>query len=174
MRLNRLLGLGLSALSSSHWAEARWSSGWCMIGGASEKVGGASRPDSVIWYERLAGAALVTGLGSAAANPASLAKYYSLYPIGYPIMFLCSILGQSLWIWLIARKRQNWARWISLVMVIIGIPSVIIDFDERFRLNAVAAILFHIGYLLLVVAVVLLFRSDARQWFSRARVAPDV
>lgn len=136
-------------------------------------MGAASRPDSVIWYERLAGAALVTGLGSAAANPASLAKYYNLYPIGYPIMFVCSIAGQSLWIWLIARKRQNWARWISLVMVIIGIPSVIIDFDERLRFNAVAAILFHTGYLLLVVAVVLLFRSDARAWFSRARVAPD-
>lgn len=144
-----------------------------MAGGASEKVGAASRPDSVIWYERLAGAALVTGLGSAAANPASLAKYYNLYPIGYPIMFVCSIAGQSLWIWLIARKRQNWARWISLVMVIIGIPSVIIDFDERLRFNAVAAILFHTGYLLLVVAVVLLFRGDARAWFSRARVAPD-
>ncbi|WP_164934662.1 hypothetical protein [Bradyrhizobium zhanjiangense] len=58
-------------------------------------------------------------------------------------------------------------------MVIIGIPSIIIDLDERFRLNAIAAILFHVGYLLLVVAVVMLFRSDARAWFSRARVAPD-
>lgn len=142
-----------------------------MTAGSSEEIGAASRPDSVIWYERLAAAALVTGLGSAAANPASLVKYYNLYPIGYPIMFLCSIVGQSLWIWLIARKRQNWARWISFVMVIIGIPSVIMDFDERFRLNAVAAVLFHIGYLWLVIAVVLLFRSDAREWFSRGRVA---
>lgn len=144
-----------------------------MGGGASEKEGASSRPDSVIWYERLAVAAVITGLGSAAANPASFAKYYNLYPIGYPIMFPCSIVGQSLWIWLIARKRQNWARWISLVMVLIGIPSVIIDLEERFRFNTVAAILFHLGYLFLVVAVVMLFRSDARAWFSRARVAPD-
>lgn len=134
---------------------------------------GRSRPDCVIWYECLAGAAVVTGLGSAVANPAGLAKYYNLHPISYPIVFVCSILGQALWIWLIARKRQTWARWISLVMVIIGIPSVIMDFDERFQLNAVAAIAFHIGYLLLMVAVAPLFRSDARDWFSRRRVAPD-
>lgn len=49
---------------------------------ASEKIGIASRPESVIWYERVAGAAVVAGLASAAANPASLAKYYNQYPIG--------------------------------------------------------------------------------------------
>jgi hypothetical protein len=72
-----------------------------------------------------------------------------------------------LWIWLIARKRQNWARWISLT--ILGLPNLIWDFEERFRLNAPAAIVYQAGAASLVVAVLLLFRRDARDWFSRKR-----
>jgi hypothetical protein len=142
-----------------------------MVREGSDQAGIVSRPDSVVWYERLAWASVAVGLASAAADPATLAKYYNRYPIGYPIIFVCSIVGQLLWIWLIARKRQNWARWISLVAVIIGIPGVILDIDQRFRLNSGAAIAFHLGYLLLVGAVALLYRCDAREWFVRKHFA---
>ena len=137
----------------------------------SERVGATTRPTSIVWYERLAWAALCIGLASAALNPANLAKYNDRYPMIYPIMFVCSIAGQLVWIWLVARKRQNWARWISLVVIILGTPGFILDFDERFRLNAAAAIAFQIAAALLVVAVLLLFRRDARAWFGRQRFA---
>ena len=137
----------------------------------SERVGATTRPTSIVWYERLAWAALCIGLASAALNPANLAKYNDRYPMIYPIMFVCSIAGQLVWIWLVARKRQNWARWISLVVIILGTPGFILDFDERFRLNAAAAIAFQIAAALLVVAVLLLFRRDARAWFGRQRIA---
>jgi FtsH-binding integral membrane protein len=144
-----------------------------MIREGSEHASIASRPDSVVWYERLASASVATGLASAAADPATFAKYYNLYPIVYPIIFVCSIAGQLLWIWLIARKRQNWARWISLVAMIIGIPGVVLDIDQRLRHNSGAAIAFHLGYSLLVGAVALRFRRDAREWFARTHFASD-
>jgi FtsH-binding integral membrane protein len=142
-----------------------------MIDEGSKKVGAVTRPGSVVWYERLAWAAVATSLASAAADPATLAKYNNLYPIGYPILFVCSVAGQLLWVWLIARKRQNWARWISLVVTILGLPSAILGFDERFQLNVAAAIAYHLAYVMLIVAVSLLFRRDAREWFARQHFA---
>ena len=42
---------------------------------SSEKVGTATRPVSVVWYERFAVAAVAATLASGAANRATLAKY---------------------------------------------------------------------------------------------------
>lgn len=136
-----------------------------------EQVGVVIRPESVVWYERLAWAAFAVGLAAAAANPATLAKYYDQYPISYPIMIAVVLTGQLLWIWLVARKRQNWARWISLIVILLAIPDAIWDSGERFRLNPVAAIFYYAAFAISIVSVMLLFRSDAREWFSRKRFA---
>jgi hypothetical protein len=144
-----------------------------MTGEGSEKVGAATRPASVVWYERLAGAAVAATLASAAADRATLVKYYSQYPIFYPIVIVCALAVQLLWIWLIARKRQNWARWISLVVIVLAIPRAILDFDERVRLSAAAAIAYYVAFVIWMVAVSLLFRRDARGWFAGQPFAPD-
>ena len=132
---------------------------------------GVARPESVVWYERLAWAAFAAGLASAAATPATLAKYYDRYPISYPIVITVVLAGQLLWIWLVARKRQNWARWISLIVVLLAIPNAIWDIEERFELNPVAAIFYYPAFAISIVSVMLLFRGDAREWFSRKRFA---
>lgn len=134
-----------------------------------EQVGGVTRPRSVVCYERLAWASFAVGLVSAAANPATLAKYYAKYPIQYPIIIVVALSAQLLWIWLVARKRQNWARWISLIVILLGIPKAIWDIGERFRFNPVAAIFYYASFVIMIVSVMLLFRSDAREWFSRKR-----
>jgi hypothetical protein len=144
-----------------------------MTGEGSQKVEASTRPASIVWYERLAWASLAVCLASAAANPTALAKYYNQYSTGYPIMIACAYAVQLLWIWLIARKRQNWARWISLIAVLIGIPQAIWDFGERVEINAAATIVFYVGFVILAVAVFLLFRRDAREWFARRPFAPD-
>jgi hypothetical protein len=144
-----------------------------MTGEGSEQAGAATRPASIIWYERLALAAVVASLASAAADRATLAKYYSQYPIFYPIEIACAFAVQLLWIWLIARKRRNWARWISLIGTAVAIPRAILEFDERVRHNAAAAIAQYVVFVILTVAVSLLLRRDARAWFARRPVAPD-
>jgi len=128
------------------------------------------RPESVVWYERLAWAAIAAGLASSAANPALLARNYERYANGFLILLVVSIAAQLVWIWLVARRRQNWARWISLVMVLIGIPVAFWDNAERLQLlNPISATFWYAGYALHLISVLLLFRGDAREWFSRKR-----
>ena len=144
-----------------------------MTGEGSERAGAAPRPASVVWYERLAGAAIAATAASAAADRVTLAKYYSQHPIFYPIFIACVFAVQVLWIWLIARKRRNWARWISLVVMVLGIPAEILGFDARFRFNAASAIASYTAFVIWLIAVLLLFRRDARGWFAGQRFAPD-
>lgn len=144
-----------------------------MRGESSKKVGPVYRPIGIVWYERLAVAGVAAALASAAADGATLAKYYSQNPIFYPILIACVFAVQLLWIWLIARKRQNWARWISLVVMVLGIPAEILGFDERVRFNATSAIASYTAFVIWLVAVLLLFRRDARGWFAGQRFAPD-
>jgi multidrug transporter EmrE-like cation transporter len=132
------------------------------------------RPTSIVWYEWLSWAAIAVSFVTAVADPAAVAKIYKQLPIGYPIMMVCGLAAQFLWIWLIAWRRKNWARWISLIVVIVGVLTAFRDFDERFRHNALAATAHYAGLVLLVVAVALLFRSDARGWFARQVVVPDL
>jgi hypothetical protein len=140
----------------------------------SEQVGVVTRPRSVVWYERLAWTALAVGLASAAANPAALAKYYHQYHGGNLILMAVSNAGQLLWIWLVARRRRNWARWISLLVIllgVLGISNMIGDIEEHFQLNPVATIFRYVAFAISIVSVMLLFRGDAREWFSRKRFA---
>jgi glucan phosphoethanolaminetransferase (alkaline phosphatase superfamily) len=132
-----------------------------------------TRPISIVWYEWLAVAGVAAALASAAADRATLAKYYSQHPIFYPILIACVFAVQLLWIWLIARKRQNWARWISLVVMVLGIPFEILGFDERMRFNASSAIASYVAFVMWLIAVLLLFRRDARAWFAGQRLASE-
>lgn len=135
-----------------------------------KRADAAMRPDSVVWYERLAWAAVATGLATSAANPALLARNYERYANGFLAFGALSITAQLVWIWLVARKRQNWARWISLVTLLIGIPVVLWDNEERLQLlGAISAIFWYAAYVLHLISVLFLFRGDAREWFSRNR-----
>ncbi|MBW7968821.1 hypothetical protein [Bradyrhizobium sp. BR 10289] len=110
---------------------------------------------------------------SAATDWVDVVKYYRQQPIAYPIVVACVFALQLAWIWLVARKRRNWARWISLVLVVLAIPGEIIVLDERFRFNAAMAIVSCVTVAVWVVAVVLLFRRDARAWFVEARLVSE-
>jgi hypothetical protein len=143
----------------------------CMTSGGLEQSGVASRPSSIIWFERLAWAALLVTAAMMVANWTTLAKYYNKYPTAYPIMLVVSFPIQLFWIWLIARRRKNWARWISLVVMVIGIPNAILDYDKLYWSNLAAEIAWYLAYAIWLVAISMLFRRDARDWFSRRRFA---
>ena len=97
---------------------------------------------------------------------------YDLYHGGMFILLTVASGGQLLWIWLIARRRQNWARWISLFVILGGILSIlsmIPDIEERFEINPVRTTFYYTTYAISALSVLLLFRGDAREWFSRKR-----
>jgi hypothetical protein len=110
---------------------------------------------------------------SAATDWAVIIKFYNQEPVVYPIVVACIFAMQLFWIWLVTRKRQNWARWTNLVLVVLAIPSEILGFGERFRFNAAMTIVSCAALVVWAVAVALLFRRDARGWFADRRLASD-
>ena len=124
-------------------------------------------PRSVAWYERLSYAAMALTIASAPLNWVTIEKYFHKSFILYLSVLATFFLVQAFWIWLVARKRQNWARWTSLVVVILGLFQAVLDIDQRFRLGAAAAIAFYAINLIFAVAVGLLFTPDANPWFRR-------
>ena len=70
-------------------------------------------------------------------------------------------------IWLTARRRQNWARWLFLVLFLIGIPPFTLSIGNALRLNQFLGAL-KIGQLFLQgVAFYLIFSGNAVAWFRR-------
>lgn len=47
-----------------------------------------------------------------------------------------------------------------------SIPSALLDFEARFRFNPAMAVISSIGIVISAIAVSMLLRRDAREWFS--------
>ncbi len=130
-----------------------------------------TRPWSVIWFERLAWAALVVNIAMIGLNWTTVAKFISKYPISFPTTTICTFAIQPLWIWLIARRRKNWARWSLVVVMVFGIAGSVLNYDKPYWSNTVAEAANYLTCAIWIVAISLLFRGDAREWFSRKRFA---
>jgi hypothetical protein len=82
------------------------------------------------------------------------------------LIFVSATVVRLALIWLTARKRQNWARWVLLVLVLLGLPQFLKTLgpllNEHPLLWAV-----RIGQFALdIVAFVLIFTGDSREWFN--------
>lgn len=122
-------------------------------------------PKSVVWYERIAYSGIALSIAYLLFTWSETTRHLKISPVGFLLTLIAVFVLQMLWIWLVARKRQNWARWTSVVFLLIGIPQMIWGFDERYRIDHIAAIAFYSIDLLFFVAVGLLFLPDARIWF---------
>ena len=69
------------------------------------------------------------------------------------------------WIWMIARKRQSWARWPSVVVTLGSILTAIFTAKAQFALNPAAEIVKDVIYLMWVIEFSLLFTKEAKEWF---------
>jgi hypothetical protein len=69
-------------------------------------------------------------------------------------------------IWLIARRRRNWARWLALISFLVGIPFSMNTYIDLFQSGALAGILDTAQDLLQLVALYLIFTGNARDWFQ--------
>jgi hypothetical protein len=78
-------------------------------------------PKNVARFELLAYTAIALNVMSLPLNWRMIGTYFDKYPIGYPLLAVVLFALKLLWIWLIARKRQNWARLISPIYMIIGL-----------------------------------------------------
>lgn len=78
---------------------------------------------------------------------------------------LCVAAFFLLFIWLIARRRKNWARWIWLLLFILGIPLYIPTLKHLASVGLVASIIVYAQNVAQIAALVLIFTGNARDWF---------
>jgi hypothetical protein len=72
----------------------------------------------------------------------------------------------GLLIWLVARQRQNWARWTFLALYLVGLPFYVPRFPAMVRENAVTAAASACQLLFQAIAFYLVFSGDASGWFQ--------
>ena len=100
-----------------------------------------------------------------AANWETIAHFFALYSGGYFLVIVASFAIQIFWIWMIARKRQSWARWPSVVVIAIVVLMTIFNAKTMFKTNPVAEIIKIAIYLLWIIEFSLLFTKEAKAWF---------
>jgi hypothetical protein len=130
------------------------------------------KPKSVEKFERLAYLTVAITAISLFENLTPLHNFFAQYPVFYPCAVVTVFAVQILWIRLISRKRKNWARWFTIIALLIALPGQFTEFDARLRLGTAAAIFYYLEYLLWALAVSFLFAKDAREWFAHPKSGP--
>lgn len=128
-------------------------------------------PRSVALFERLMYASLALSLlviGLDGTRMAALPEVQASGGIGFLIatgLFTVAIL--MLFIWLIARRRKNWARIVFVVLFVLGLIPFAQNFVNVLAANPLAAAVSALQMLLQVAALFFVFSSSARPWFKK-------
>jgi peptidoglycan/LPS O-acetylase OafA/YrhL len=72
-----------------------------------------------------------------------------------------------LFIWLIARRRKNWARWLFLILFLLGLPFYIPSLAAMIKNNPISGLLSVVQMLIQGAAIFLVFSGDAKEWFRK-------
>jgi len=124
-------------------------------------------PTNLVWFERLAYASLGLGLLDLALDFRNLSR---LSPAINLIGTLVLTLGViALLIWLVARRRQGWARWAFLGLYLIGLPFFFSNLMQQSLLSVPISLL---QVVLQGVALFFVFTGDAKPWFAQPPSAP--
>ena len=132
-----------------------------------------SRPSNVILFEQLWYLSL--GIGVIQSILQWHREVALAHAAGRGIHFILFIQGfvlavTVLFIWLIARRRKNWARWVLLTVTIVGIPFALPGLSLLLRSGLVTATLVCAQNLAQVAALYLVFTGDAREWFRSSSI----
>ena len=130
------------------------------------------RPTSIVLFERLfllsLAIALVNGFLQYDALVAQVGNDPALAQLGWGsgailvVMAISLLIPLLLW-YFIARRASNIAKWILVVMTLLGLLFVNLDPGQLGSLAGIASLAVTI---LQLVAIVLLFRADARAWLN--------
>jgi len=127
-------------------------------------------PSNVAWFEKLMYLSL--GIGAIVSLLQWNYNVARADPFGGPALVLFVQMGvvafMVLFIWLIARRHKNWARWVFLITGISGLPFYIPTLGQLLRDSPVAAILSVAQLLAEAVAFLLVFTGNARAWFRQS------
>jgi hypothetical protein len=86
------------------------------------------------------------------------------FVIGIQIFVAAFIL---LLLWLIAFRRQNWARWLFVGMFVLGMPLFVATFKSVFGGITISAAISLVQVMLQLAGLYFIFTGNARPWFRR-------
>ena len=130
------------------------------------------RPSSIVWFERLfllslliASIAMVTSfdtlVAQVEADPALAGLGWGRGAV-IAISAISLLLPLVLW-YFIARRASAFAKWLLVLLTVAGLLFLEIDIA---RVTAADTLMTLLVTLLQLVAIVLLFRADARTWLA--------
>jgi hypothetical protein len=136
-----------------------------------------TRPSNVVRFEQLMYLSLGIGAVQSILQWGRLVN--SAHAAGRGIGFIIFVQAfvfamEVLFIWLIARRRKNWARWVWLMIFVLGIPfapAVLVRILSSS--GPVAAALMCAQNLAQIVALFLIFTGSAREWFKSQFILPN-
>jgi len=136
-------------------------------------------PKSVWWFEKLMWlslllGALVTLLHRdriiARTRAAGTSPDAALVTTMFSLVIIIAVMLAL--IFLIARVRQNWARWTFAMLFVLGVPFTVLTLATEVSANPAAGALSLVQLVIQVAALVLIFAPSARPWFAKHADAP--
>ena len=129
-------------------------------------------PSNVVWFERLMIAAIFVGLvgvflawqREGTMSTTELAIAGALIVLNFGLILLV--------IWLIARRRIGWLRYLLAVLFALGLYGALRTLPDELRTAPLDGGLNAARLVLQALALVLIFTGNARAWFARPAAAP--
>ena len=138
------------------------------------------RPQSIVNFERVVLFSILVGIVNTVLvwNELQAEVAASGFGVGFALgIQAVTIALYLLLIWFIARKGSNVAKWVYVVISVLGLVVGLLSFAQTAQLYGPGPLVITIvQYLLLLVSLWLLFRPDSKAWFSEGRgpVDPNV
>ncbi|MGA7956597.1 MAG: tetratricopeptide repeat protein [Xanthobacteraceae bacterium] len=134
---------------------------------------GETTPSNVVRFEQLMYLALGIGIVGSALQYHSLSSEavaaFGSSEAGAAFMLLLMSFCFGIlviFIWLIARRHANWARWVFLFMTVAGMGLYVSELGRTLQANPLSGILSIIQYFIQGIALYLVFTGDAAAWFK--------
>lgn len=128
-------------------------------------------PSNVAWFEVLMYASLGLGVIVSTLQWSQSVERASAMGLGagFVLFVQASVVAFIvLFIWLIARRQKNWARWIFLILGVLGLPFSLWSAWRLLLAGLATGTLMFVQLLMQAAAVLLIFTGNARDWFKRA------
>lgn len=133
------------------------------------------RPNSIVNFERIVIVSIVLGIINSwltsdkirALNPGTP----QMSPTTTLTIQIVLILIYLVLIYFISRKGSPVAKWIYVVLCVLGLVAGLLALPLMMKLGAVSVIIPIVQYALSIASLWLLFRPDSKAWFSEGRTA---
>lgn len=130
------------------------------------------RPKSIVMFERVVVISLLLGILNAFLMWDRLSADAAAQGMTSDTLITVQAITTAIYlllIWFIARKGSPVAKWIYVVLTVLGVLLALAGMGQTMTMGAASIVITVIQYILLIFSVWLLFKPDAKAWFADGR-----